>query len=688
MSWQSAFKAVNKENTAVNWPTPPCQAACPVSTDARRYVNLIAQERYEEALEVIMENNPLPSVIGRICAHPCEQACRRGQIEEPIAICHLKRFVTEKTGYISDHPKLQPVAKKRKERIAIIGSGPSGLTAAYDLAKLGYRVTIYERQEKPGGMLRYGILNYRLPEAVLDSDIKNILALGIDLETSVNIGEDLSFKQLLNDYNAVLVAVGLSESRLLPLEGVNLRGVIGAVPFLYAVNSGKPLPIGKNVVVIGGGNVAIDVARTAKRLGSEQVKLVCLEARDEMPAHEWEIEDALEEGIEINCSWGPDRLIGEKGQVTGLEFKKCTCVFDEQGRFNPQFDVAEKTVIPCDTVILAIGQAGNINFLKSSGLSFNERGQVVYDKTTLQTSLPQVFVSGEIATGPGAAIQAIASGHQAAKSINAYLSGLPLEKWRLELEPVAALPQHTVSKIWKTSRRQMPKLEVEKRISNFLEVEKGYDEENAIKEAQRCLMCTAGAEVNKDKCVACLTCVRICPYDVPEIVGDKAYMDPIKCQSCGLCAAECPNQAIKVTATVEQLYELQLANSLAIVANRRVKPVVAAVVCQFGHIWGADKTYEVEKSLPKNVALVRVLCPGRLTPVDFLRAFEYGADRLLVTVCGEKYCHYSSGNNFTEQHLSIVSQTLAAAGIGADKLVTAKIYGQTKLAEEIAKVLY
>lgn len=673
--------------TGLNWPAPPCQAACPVQTNARLYVNLIAQERYQEALEVIMENNPLPSVIGRICAHPCEQACRRSQIEEPIAICHLKRFVTEKTGYISEHPQLKPVPKTKKQKIAIVGSGPSGLTAAYDLAKQGYRVTIYERQEKPGGMLRYGILNYRLPEAVLDSDIKNILALGIDLQTGVAIGEDITFTELVNGYDAVLIAVGLSDSRLIPLEGVNLRGVIGAVPFLYSVNVGKPIEIGNDIIVIGGGNVAVDVARAAKRLGKDKkVKMVCLESREEMPAHDWEINDALEEGIEINCSWGPDRLVGENGHVTGLEFKKCTCVFDEQGRFNPQFDECEKTVLSCDTVILAIGQAANLKFLQRSGLSFNERGQLIFDKTTLQTSLPKVFVSGEVATGPGAAIQAVASGHQAAKSIMAFLAGLPMESWLSELTPVSQLPAHTQSKIWKTARRGMPKLEPEKRIANFTEVETGYDEESAIKEAQRCLICTAGAQVNKDKCVACLTCVRVCPYDVPEIVGDKAYMDPAQCQSCGICASECPNQAITVTATTEQLYEVQLASRLAIVTDRRVKPVVAAVVCQYGQIWAADKMYEIEKSLPPNVALVRVMCPSRLAPVDFLRAFEYGADKLLVVVCGQKYCHYSIGNDLTERRLSYVRQLLDEAGIGADKLVTAAIYGETKLAEKIAKL--
>lgn len=676
-----------KLNTLNNWPAPPCQAACPVHTDARRYVSLIAQERYEEALDVIMATNPLPSVIGRICAHPCEQACRRGAVEEPISICHLKRFVTDKLGYSDGKIKVKPVAKTKNKKIAVIGSGPSGLTAAHDLARQGYGVTIYEKHPLPGGMLRYGILDYRLPPEVLQSDIDNILAVGIKLECSVDVGHEVDFQELINEHDAVLIAAGLSVSRSVPLPGVDLRGVHLAVPVLEAINEGRPVDLGDDVIVIGGGNVAVDVARSVRRLGDKTVKMVCLEARDEMPAHDWEIEDALIEGVEVHCSWGPDKVAGEHGRVTGLEFKECTCVFDEARRFSPRFDESNRNIMSADTIILAIGQGSDLTFLKRAGVKLTDRGQIEFDGATMRTSRPEVFAAGEIVSGPGAAIKAIANGHRAAEAIAAYLEERA-PAYQPDPVPVGPLPTAISGLMWKTPRRSMPTLGDDLRLKSFAEVEMGFSEEEALREAQRCLTCTAGAVVDESKCAACLTCVRVCPFGVPEIVGDKAYMNPVTCQSCGICASECPAEAIKVKMTEEHLLPLRTGLDSIEAEHQRLSksPVTVGFVCQFGHAWGADRTFDVAGNLPDNVRFIRVLCPARLAPVDILRAFEDGAERVFVTVCGPNYCHYKAGNGLTERRLDYLRAILDGAGVGGDKLVSYRIDNDTSLAKIIEEM--
>lgn len=636
---------------------PPCKAACPVRTDAQRYVALVAQQRYREALEVIMENNPLPGSIGRICVHPCEDACRRAVVDEPIAICALKRFVTDQVG---ENFEPQPVPKTKNKKVVVIGSGPAGLTAAHDLARQGYAVKILEKQSSAGGMLRSGILSYRLPKAVLDKDIANIVAVGIELQTNAAVGSDIDFSELNEDYDAVLIAVGLSTSRGIPLPGSDLAGIHYAIPFLEAVNYGRPEQLGDDVIVIGGGNVAVDVARSARRLGSKQVKMVCLEARHEMPAHDWEIEEAVAEGIEMHCSFGPHQIVGKDGRVAGLEFKEVDCVFDEQGRFNPKFHEERRTVIPGDTVIFAIGQGSELSFLKDSRVALNERGQLVFDRATMATSLPGVFASGEVATGPGAAIAAIAGGHRAAKAILSFFDNGHIRPIAGdELATVDNVPEATRALIKTSPRQKMPSRPAEERVGDFAEVESGFTDDAAVREAQRCLSCTAGASVITEKCVACLTCVRVCPYEVPVIEGAVAYMDPTLCQSCGICAAECPAQAIDVHLSDEE----EIAKRIS-----ETKAKVIGFVCQYGQMWAADRLWRLGDPLTKDAEIIDVLCTGRIPANHLLAAFERGAEKVIVMPCVSGSCHNRTGNILVEQKVAYVKDILAAVGMDPEAL--------------------
>ena len=626
-------------------------------TDAQRYVALIARQHYAEALEYIMENNPLPGSIGRVCAHPCESACRRGQVDEPIAICALKRFVVDQVG---DEYKPRKVKATRGKKVAVIGSGPSGLTAAHDLALSGYGVTIFESQPEPGGMLRSGILSYRLPRDVLTRDIDNILAVGIELRTNVKIGEGLTFEQLLSDHDSIVIAVGLSVSRGIPVEGSDLAGVNYAVPFLQAVNYGEPVDIGDDVIVIGGGNVAIDVARSARRLGDKNVKMVCLESREEMPAHEWEINEAIDEGIEVLCSYGPNRIVEKDGHVGGFEFKEVECVFDEQGRFNPKFREDQRLTVTADTVIFAIGQGSELSFLSESDVQLNQRGQLVLDSSTMSTSVDGVFAAGEVARGPGAAIQAIAEGHKAAAAVAAFLETGELHSvtWPTPAA-LGDVPVHSKILIGTSKRQVMPCREADERVTDFSEVELGFSVDAATREAQRCLTCGAGAVVESDKCVACLTCVRVCPYQVPVIEGSVAYIDPDGCQSCGICGAECPAQAIKVRLTEEHAIGERLAANAA---------KVVGFVCQYGQVWAGERLWQLDGKLPENSAIIDVMCTGRLSANILLAAFEAGAEKVFVMPCGSGHCHNKTGNVFLQQRVSYVKSLLEGAGIAGEAL--------------------
>ena len=533
----------------------PCMMACPAGTNAGRYVSLIAEGRFEEAYRYARDPNPMASVCGRVCAHPCETACRRGAIDKPIAIRALKRFLTERYGPESKHP-LEPVrepAPKLPYRVAIVGSGPVGLSAAHDLAWMGYSVTIFEAAPAAGGMLRLGIPEYRLPRSVVEAQIREILETGdITLKLNTAAGRDFTISELRRQgFDAVVIAVGAHASRDLSIPGVDLDGVLKGIDFLLNANLGYRFTIGKKVVVIGGGNVAMDVARSAARevlkqhgresegevpseeniaavaahemvdislsalrLGAREVSIVCLEGRHEMPAALEEIEEAETEGITLRDGRGPKRVVGSNGKVTGLETLKTKWVFDSTGRFNPAFHENSESVIECDTVILAIGQTTKLDFLKpEDGVQISPRGLIVADRSTLMTSAPGVFAGGDCVFGPRLIIDSVGDGRRIAAAIDERLTG------RKRPEPevvVEVLDRHRMFADFMTLNREaVPMLPLDRR-TGVTEVEIGYDAAAAVREARRCLRCWIntvfeGNELDGSECVLCGGCVDVCP---------------------------------------------------------------------------------------------------------------------------------------------------------------------------------
>jgi formate dehydrogenase (NADP+) beta subunit len=613
----------------------PCMQACPVHTQAGRYVSLIAQGRYEEAYRYARVPNPFASICGRVCGHPCEPACRRGQFDSPISIRALKRFVTERHGPESRNPiDVFPKSSRavRQEKIAIIGSGPAGMSAAHDLALLGYPVTIFEAAPVPGGMMHLGIPEYRLPRDVLQAQIREILDLGPELRLNQRLGRDFSLEDLRGQgYKAVLLAFGLHRSRDLNLPGHELDGVIKGIDFLLNVNLGYRFSIGKRVVVIGGGNVAIDVARTAMReqqqklvtdiagvvlpdqlnsseadvamkefmdvsrqalrMGAREVHLVCLESREEMPASEEEIEEGLLEGIRMRPSLGPKQFVGQNGKLTGLEVIKCTSVFDAQHRFSPTFAAGTETIIPSDTVILAIGQASDLSFLKTSdGIEITRQGTPKIDPVTLMTTAPGIFAAGDIAFGPRLIINAVADGKKAAEEIDKFIQGA---KWKPKPQyvQITILDHHKMAEQYdEYSRLAVPVIPLERR-TGIAEVESGFTEEQARREASRCLQCWIntifeGTEATGSECILCGGCVDVCPENCLQLVplsqfefsgetirqlsstvesrvnellhlspgdlstaqGSVMVKDETVCIRCGLCAERCPVHTISMEA--------------------------------------------------------------------------------------------------------------------------------------------
>ena len=608
----------------------PCMEACPVHTDSGRYVQLIAEGKYQEAFFVARSPNPLASICGRICSAPCEDACRRRFIDDPVTIRPLKRFVTEKYGAESTDPEnfkallekgddpgchrvwhlseLQnQKLKKRDQKVAVIGSGPAGLACAHDLALLGYSVTIFEALDQAGGMLRYGIPEYRLPRGVIEREVALLDSLGITLRTNTPLTAEFNLQKLKKDgFQAIFLAVGAMQGRNLNIPGNDMDGCIKAADYLLNLNRGYRVDLGRKVAVIGGGLVALDAARTvirefyhpmeeiektaeavvgqpaldaargAMRGGASEVHVFSLESSEEMPASQTvsgmdEMNHAQEEGITFHPSWGPKAILGDK-HCTGIELVACTEVFDENGRFSPKFNEKRTMKIEADSVIFAIGQQPDLSFVsKEDGIETTSAGTIKIDPDTLATTAPGIYAGGDAAFGPRIAIEGVANGKTAARSIHEYLSGEKTGK--KVLVQISRIPnsEYKMFAGYELLHRQGPPTIDTGRRTGIAEVEHVYEEQEALRQSERCLLCHIDTIYDPELCVLCGRCSDVCPekclkfvpmeeVDMPdeqrklafEQYGIKSKEQPLTvllkddtaCIRCGLCAIRCPTDAM------------------------------------------------------------------------------------------------------------------------------------------------
>jgi len=521
---------------------PYCEAACPMHTDVQGYVNLIAEGQYEEALGVVRDKLFLPATLGRICAHPCEEKCKRGEMKSPLSVAALKRFVADRCD--SEDRWNLDIETNRDEGIAIIGAGPAGAQAALDLRKKGYNVTIFEKLPHTGGMLRVGIPEYRLPRHIIDFEYSLLEKLGVEIRCGVEIGKDITFDELQRDFDAVLVAVGAHKSVILPIPGNDLPGVLNAVDFLRDISLGNDVRLGKKIVVIGGGNVAIDVARTARRAGSEEIHLVALESREEMPAHSWEIDEAAEEGIIVHHRIGPEAIIEKDGKVSAFLAKKCLSVFDDNGTFSPVFCDDETTLFDdVDNVIFAIGQSVDNSCTPGDVLETQRGGRFVVDPVTLQTAVNNVFAAGDATGRSVIAVEAMAEGRKAALSIDRYLTGADLRSDRgHEGSYETQLETSIDDDVSDLPRIATAKRAADERIQSFEEVDLGLTEIQAREEASRCLKC---------ECKLCMKeCEMLndfteCPGKLFREILQSDEVDPLipySCNMCKQCTLVCPKE--------------------------------------------------------------------------------------------------------------------------------------------------
>jgi len=543
-----AIKNVPVEDLIV----PRCTASCPAGVDVPRYIRAVRNQKYDEALAVLREKLPLPTVCADACFAPCEDNCAYRQFGDPIAIRAIKRAATDKGGRAWKDRK--ETANKTGKKVAVVGSGPCGLTTAYYLVTKGHDVTIFDSFPKPGGMMRYGIPNYRLPEDRLDRDINDILELGVTFKGNTTIGKDILLSQLKSDFDAVFIGTGANGSAKITVEGSDHEGVLWGWNFLKDVALGKDFDFHKNVIVVGGGNVAIDVALTTKRLGAETMDLYCLEKREEMPAHEWEIARAEEEGIRIHNGWGPKKVLA-KDTVDGMVFKKCDSVFDETGIFNPVYDEEVTYRADAKTIIMAVGQASDFTVLKEEARISTEKGRIKIIEETLATDEPGVFAGGDVVTGPDSIINAIAMGRVAAGAIDRYLDGDGcIDEVLAVKETEIALPEF-INEV--KPRQQMPLLKPWQRTEGFDQVELGLSDGEVTAESNRCLDCDARkfeVVLNTENCKECGYCAEVCkvgtfgPADFFNVKGYKPYevKSSNHCVGCFSCFFCCPDFAIDV----------------------------------------------------------------------------------------------------------------------------------------------
>ncbi len=588
----------------------PCQWGCPVFTEAGRYVTLTAERHFEEAYLVARAPNPFASVCGRVCNAPCEQACRRGAIDAPVAIRAIKGFLTSRYGVEApiQTPGVQEFNPTRKRyntgpKVAVIGSGPGGLTAAHDLAKLGYRVTVLERHFEPGGLMIFGVPHYRLDKDMVRKEIQALLNWGVEVRCGVEIGRNISLLALRKEFKAVVIATGLMNPRLLPIEGIDLEGVHYGIELIRDVFTGKNVSLGKKVIIVGGGNVAFDACRTSRRLGGEEVTVVCLENLEEMPADDFEIAEGVMEGVRLMNRRGPKRIVGANGRVVGLETQDVEQVFDEQGRFSPKFIPNSEREMEADSIIFTIGQAGDFSFLKGQeeiaptnrGLLGNatwfgasptpgvgpDRHEVDFHPEMFCTNMEGVFVVGDLAIGPRLIIDAERTGQLTADMVHSYISKKKVRRRKVDIHTllprfrVMALAPDMYPDYDRVPRKEPRTLSHQDAVRGMEVVEQVYTEEEAVEQAGRCLKCHINTIFDGELCIMCNGCVDVCPEDCLKMVdvrsvwgndeaervlstwselfmggppqrGQASVMlkDEEKCIRCALCVVRCPTGAI------------------------------------------------------------------------------------------------------------------------------------------------
>lgn len=510
--WNVDYR-INRKNV-VDTGTAPCKTECPAHIGIQGYIKLAAQGKYTDALELIKKENPFPAVCGRICNRRCEQACTRGDVDEPLAIDEIKKFIADQDM----DPSRRFIPKKRHnysdKKIAVVGAGPAGLSCAYYLALDGYTVTVFEKQQALGGMLTLGIPAFRLEKDVVNAEIDVLRELGVEFKTGVEVGRDVTLAQLREQgYRAFYLAVGAQAGRALNIEGENAQGVLSGVEFVRDINLGRDVKLSGRVIVIGGGNVAVDVARSAVRVGSETVSMYCLESRAEMPASADEVEEAGEEGISVQNGWGPKRILTENGKVTAVELKRCVSVFDENRRFSPRYDENDVIVVPADYVLLSIGQAVDWGrLLEGSGVELNPNRTIKADPFTYQTAERDIFAGGDAFTGPKFAIDAIAAGKQGAISIHRFVQpGQSLIYGRDRREYKALDKEHLELDSYDRMPREQVRRSSDARKS-FRDDRLTFTEEQVRRETERCLGCGATV-VDEFLCVGCGQCTTKCKFD-------------------------------------------------------------------------------------------------------------------------------------------------------------------------------
>ncbi len=517
--WTHNYRDVNRIN-CYDTGTAPCKTACPAHIGIQGYLQLAKEGRYEDALALIKKDNPLPAVCGHVCNRRCEDACTRGTIDEAVAIDEVKRFIAERdlnaeTRFIPK--KTIPSLKGGfEEKIAIIGAGPAGLSCAYFLALTGYKPTIFEKNAEPGGMLRYGIPSYKLEKDLLAAEIDVIRQLGVEIRCGVEVGKDVTIEDLREQgYKGFYAAIGCQRGRKPGISGENAEGAYAAVDFLREAGAKESFALEGDVVVVGGGNVAIDAARISSRCTDAKISMFCLETREKMPASNEEIEEALEEGIKLNCGWGPKEVLEEDGHVSGVVFKKCTRVFDAQGRFSPEYDENDTVTVPCRHVIFSVGQAIDWgHMLDNLHVELRPNGGALANKLTYQTSEPDIFVGGDVYTGPKFAIDAIAAGREGAISLHRYVhEHCTLTIGRNRRDFIELDKENIKVETYDSSSRQIPpKADVKEQAKTFRDLSQSLTEEQVKKETSRCLSCGASV-VDPNKCIGCGVCTTKCMFD-------------------------------------------------------------------------------------------------------------------------------------------------------------------------------